>query len=213
MYTTLYHSHKIAIWLFLLLFIIKLVLLLTNSSRLEGFSKRFRVAEMIIDSIFLLTGIALLFQSAQIRPLFIIKITAVVVSIPLAFIGFKRKNKMLAVIAFFLLVGAYGMAEVNRVVIVKRSKINTEVLTNASDPAYNMEIHGKALFEVQCFLCHGIDGKQRLSGAKDLTITEMTEKEIEAIMRKGKNTMPAWDDSFTDHEIRAIANYVLTLKE
>lgn len=52
------------------------------------------------------------------------------------------------------------------------------------------ETSGKRLFEKNCTACHGCDGKAGLSGAKDLSVSNLTEKEVLEIVRNGKNGMP-----------------------
>lgn len=47
------------------------------------------------------------------------------------------------------------------------------------------EVTGKELYEMNCALCHGTDGKLGLSGAKDLTQSVLTQKEKKAVIING----------------------------
>ena len=97
MFTGLLHSHRLFVILFLLHYVIKLVLLLTNrKEQLAAYTQKTRVPEMIISVGFLLTGMGMLLKGAQFTNLILLKVVAVFVSIPVAVIGFKRANKGLA---------------------------------------------------------------------------------------------------------------------
>ncbi|MES2395188.1 MAG: SirB2 family protein, partial [Bacteroidota bacterium] len=97
METGIRHTHLLSVILFLLIYLIKTVLLLSNKNEgLAKFTKVVKVPEMIVSTLFLVTGIYLLTQIPEIKTLLIIKIVAVLISIPLAIIGFKKKNKVLA---------------------------------------------------------------------------------------------------------------------
>ena len=54
------------------------------------------------------------------------------------------------------------------------------------------EISGKELFQKQCTICHGKDGKLCLSGAPDLSVTKMDSVQISEIIINGQNGMPAF---------------------
>ena len=69
------HTHLLTVILFLLIYLIKTFLLLTNKNEnLEKFTKVVKVPEMIISTLFLGTGIYLLTQIPEIKSLLIIKI-------------------------------------------------------------------------------------------------------------------------------------------
>lgn len=94
METGIRHTHILSVILFLAIYLIKTVLLLMNKNEaLAKFTKVVKVPEMIISTLFLATGVYMLTQVPEIKSLLIIKIVAVVASIPLAIIGFKNKTK------------------------------------------------------------------------------------------------------------------------
>jgi mono/diheme cytochrome c family protein len=52
------------------------------------------------------------------------------------------------------------------------------------------QLSGKELFGLHCSSCHGMDGKLGNSGAKDLTLSQMTDEEILLIIHEGRKAMP-----------------------
>lgn len=57
-------------------------------------------------------------------------------------------------------------------------------------PPETPEEKGASLFIMHCASCHGEDGKLGASGAKDLTMSKLSDQEIENIINEGKNAMP-----------------------
>ena len=70
---------------------------------------------------------------------------------------------------------------------------------------------GRSLFNLNCALCHGRDGKLGLNGAKDLTISTLTKTEMIAMVRQGKGAMMPYKDVLTAKEIDAVVDHVRTL--
>ncbi|MCU0359094.1 MAG: cytochrome c [Bacteroidia bacterium] len=197
----LLHTHYLVVTLFLLIYVIKTILLISDKKELlETFSKKFKVPEMVISVLFLLTGIYLSTQlpfGGKYDYLFWIKIVMVAVAIPLAILGFKKHNKILAALSLLLITGTYGVAEVyhKRKGIPKESN---EMITDA-----------KALYENNCSSCHGTDGKLGIAGSKDLTKTQMDVAGINQIITQGKGMMPA-ASQLSPEQAQAVAEYVNT---
>ena len=76
--------HGISVMLFLLTYVIKTILLFTSKGMLEKYSKVTKVPEMIISTLFLVTGIWLFVILGGIKTMQIIKLVLVFLSIPLA---------------------------------------------------------------------------------------------------------------------------------
>ena len=70
-----------------------------------------------------------------------------------------------------------------------------------------------SLFTMRCASCHGDDGKLGASGAKDLSISKLTDAEITSIIYNGKNGMPAFGDSFTKEQLDALVPIVKSLRK
>ncbi|MBX3163696.1 MAG: c-type cytochrome [Bacteroidetes bacterium] len=202
MNTGLLHTHYLVVILFFLIYVIKTILLLSDKTDLlAAFTKKTKVAEMIISALFLITGVYLTTQlpfGGEYDYLFFIKIAMVFASIPVAIIGFKKQNKILAALSLLLITGAFGLAEVYH----KRKGIAKESSKNAVAATTD----GKTLYEMNCKLCHGSDGKLGASGSKDLSMTEFDNEGIKKIILRGKGLMPA--SAVNEEQATAIAEYV-----
>src|ERR1044072_7359060 len=97
MYKAFLHTHWLVVTLFFLIYVIKTVLLLSNrQDLLQKFTNVSKVPEMIVSALFLITGIYLMTQLPVIKPAMWVKIGLVLASIPVAVVGFKKGNKILA---------------------------------------------------------------------------------------------------------------------
>ncbi|MBK8968176.1 MAG: cytochrome c [Saprospiraceae bacterium] len=74
-------------------------------------------------------------------------------------------------------------------------------------------IDGAAVFRLYCVTCHGADGKLGLNGAGDLTKSALTLEERVTQISKGKNMMTAFEEILSPEEIRAVAEFTLSLKK
>ena len=190
------HSHTLFVVLFTLIYLIKTILLLSDKDELlEKFKKKTRVVEMIVSFGFLATGIFLMIQVPEINKFMIIKLGLVFLSIPLAVIGFKKKNKILATLSFFFIVVSFSLAYKS-----KAAKAGEKIIA----------INGKQIFTEKCALCHGGDGKLGVSGAKDLSVTQLAHAGIVDIVTNGKNTMAAYKGALTAEQIEEVASYIET---
>lgn len=203
METGIRHTHLLSVVLFLLIYLIKTFLLLTNKNEaLENFTKKVKVPEMIISTLFLGSGIYLLTQIPEIKTLLIIKIIIVLASIPIAIIGFKKKNKALAVISLLMIITAYGLAEMS-----KKQK------TKAMETISAANVNGKELYDISCTPCHGMDGKMGLMGAPDLSVSIIDMEARIQVIKNGKGAMTPFSGSLNDEQINAVAEYIETLRK
>ena len=150
---------------------------------------------MIVSFGFLGTGIFLLTQLPVINTLMIVKLVLVFLSIPLAVIGFKKKNKVLATLSFFFIVVSFSLAYK-----AKDAKAGAKIIA----------ISGKEIFNEKCTLCHGGDGKLGMSGAKDLSVTPLNHTDIVTVITEGKNTMASYKATLSHEQIEAVASYIET---
>jgi cytochrome c553 len=196
MATGMLHTHYLMVVLFTLIYLIKTILLLSDRDELlEKFKKKTQISEMIISFGFLATGIFLMTQLPAINMYHIIKISLVFLSIPLAVVGFKTKNKVLASLSFFLIVASFSLAYK-----AKEAKAGKK----------SMAMTGKEIFEEKCSLCHGNDGKLGLSGAKDLSLTALNHEGIVGIITNGKNAMTSYKSTLSVEQIEAVSSYIET---
>ncbi|MFZ7113751.1 MAG: c-type cytochrome [Bacteroidota bacterium] len=199
--------HGISVMLFLLTYVIKTILLFTSKDMLAKYSKGTKVPEMIISTLFLVTGIWLFVIVGGIKTLYIIKLVFVFLSIPIAVAAFKKQNKGLALLSLILIVGAYGMAEAGK----NKPFIPAKVALKGTATEENSA--GAKLYFENCAFCHGADGKKLYRGAKDLTISPFAYDDIVQMVREGsKGKMPGYTVTLTDDEIAAVSKFVANLK-
>ena len=222
MFNTLFQTHKIVVLLFLIIYLVKTILLLADKHEaLARFKKITKVPEMIVSFLFLATGIYLVTQIPEVKSLLIIKLVAVALSIPIAVIGFKRNNKILASLSLILIIAAYGLAEMSK---KQASSRHTEEVPIVVSPAtdstkgagevtsdYNPE-QGKKLYVNNCSRCHGADGKAQIAGAADLSKSMIDQWAAKDIVSEGKNSMPGFIEHMSTAEITSMVNYIQSFK-
>ena len=195
MYKGILHTHYLVVTLFLLLYVVKTILLLSDKKELLArFTKATRIGEMVVSVLFLITGIYLMTQMPAVPALIWIKLVLVFASIPLAIVGFKRSNKILATLSLVMIIASFGLAEASH-----NKKLK------ADNTGISMD-DGKALYENTCATCHGADGRLGLSGAKDLSATLLDPEGIKTVILHGKGMMPA--AQVNEQQADAIAAYV-----
>lgn len=203
METAIRHTHLLSVILFLLIYLIKTILLLANKEEgLAKLTKIVKIPEMIISTLFLATGVYMLTQIPEIKSLMIIKIIVVLASIPLAVIGFKKKNKALASISLLMIIAAYGLAEMSK----KQKSKSMETITEST-------INGQELYTASCARCHGDDGKLGLLGAPDLSASTMDLATRIEVIKNGKGAMTPFNGVLTEEQIKAVAEYSEGLKK
>jgi cytochrome c553 len=191
--------HRIVVSLFLLLYLIKTLLLVINKhEQLKSFTKLVKIPEMIISALFLITGIWLS-ALVGVNTMMVIKIIFVLASIPIAVIGFKKGNKVLALTSLLLIILSYGLGE-----MAKKKRMKTVVVSTSTDT--------KQLFEQACSSCHGSDGKLMMGGASDLSVSKLSRDSIIAVITNGRNNMMPYKASYSPEQISELATYVETLK-
>jgi len=212
-YVALTHTHRLVVTLFLLLYIIKAALLILNRKEaLEKVTKVTRIPEMVISTLFLVTGVWLLFEIAEINVMHIVKIGMVLASIPVAVIGFRKGNKILAALSVLLLLGVYGIAEANKIG-VNDEPIAANIITETQAEGYDQLTHGEALYTRNCVVCHGPEGNLQLSGAKNLQVSQLSDEEMKTLIVNGKNGMPAYGKLYKEEETSAVIAYVKVLRK
>lgn len=204
MYTGLKHLHLLLIALFVISMLIKTILLFVNEEKFDSYRKKTKVVEMVITMLFLVTGIIMItMRGFGLHFMFHIKLTMIFIAIPLAIVGFKKKNKALAFLATSLFIMTYGVAEMS----AKKMK-EVHVDLPATDVNY-----GQELYKGNCTTCHGDKGASQLNGATDLSQADLSVFAISETIKNGSASkkMAAFK-TLDSLEVNAIANYVLTLK-
>lgn len=203
MYTGLKHLHVLLVVLFTASVLIKAILVLVNSDKFEVYRKKTKVPEMIVTMLFLVTGIIMfVMRGGGFHYYFHIKITMIVIAIPLAIIGLKKKNKALSLVSASLFIITIGLAF--------RSGNNVKV--KHVDLAATDVNYGKALYEANCTTCHGNAGAAQVGQAADLSKSELSATEINNVIVDGVGKMVGFGSNLDSTEVNAISAYVLTLK-
>ena len=214
MFKGMLHLHITSVMVFLIIYLIKTILLLANANEtLEKFKAKTKVLEMIVSTAFLGTGIYMLFNIPEIKPLLVIKIGIVFASIPIAIIAYKKNNKALAVLSLVMIIASYGLAEMSK----KQSNATVpslpgDAVNNLTDEEF-AEKFGKDLYIIECNKCHGTDGKLGISGAKDLSTSILSSEEAIEIITNGTGAMPIYKDIYNDRQIKAVATYIQSFKK
>jgi len=71
---------------------------------------------------------------------------------------------------------------------------------------------GKALFEKNCKLCHGTDGKKMMGGAPDLSISALSREENIQVILNGRGTMPPFAHALSAEDAGAVADYIARMR-
>jgi len=204
--------HLVSVMSFVLVYLVKLVLLFTNTARLDAFSKKIRVPEMIISTVFLGTGIWLFALVGAIKTMQILKLALVLISIPVAVAGYKNHNKGMALLSFLLLVSAYGISEAAR----SKPYMPSHVEISGDIAVVNTE--GLRGYLENCAMCHGQDGDKAYRGAAWLSTSVMDAGAAATVISTGvkkgsRGTMPGFAKTLNENQIRAIAAYIQGLKK
>ena len=107
------HIHILCVVIFLISYFIKTGMLLSGKNQaLEGFRKKTLIPENIFAVLFLITGVYMLAQLGfkQLGGMFHLKLTLVILAIPLGIVGFKKSNKLLATLSTLMFVTVFFLA-------------------------------------------------------------------------------------------------------
>jgi len=223
MITGILHTHKLVVFIFLIFLVIKTVLLLLNKNeKLDKLREKTKVLEMILGTLILLTGGALIYFLKNTETYIIVKLIIVLVCTPLAIVGLKKKKKVLAVLAVLGFTYALLIAfkknltlQTEKIVVEKpvadsSAHQSEEIIQENADNGLS---NAKAIFEQECARCHGADGKQGLAGAKDLTVSQLTDAQKKEMILKGKGVMSGYEGRLSEQEVDNLVLYVNTLKK
>lgn len=112
-YSTLIEAHKGIVYLFLISIFVKAILAFVNQDLFDKVRQKTKVVEMILGTLLIVTGGLLIFSVPEMmkQGWLHVKLTIVIIGIPLAIIGLKRNKKILIIISLLLFVYAYLVAK------------------------------------------------------------------------------------------------------
>lgn len=85
--------------------------------------------------------------------------------------------------------------------------------SNAAAPPPADAPDGEKIYKQNCIACHGLYGDMGASGAFNLQTSELTLEERINVITNGRNTMAAWGSIMNEAQIKAVAEYTMTLKK
>lgn len=110
----LQNLHILLVSMFTIHYLIKGALLLGASPSLDSYRKKTVVPEMVIATLFIITGVWMLLMLGgawmKANGWFHLKLTLILLSIPVGMIGYKRGNKILALAASLVYVFVFWLA-------------------------------------------------------------------------------------------------------
>lgn len=77
----------------------------------------------------------------------------------------------------------------------------------------NGQPDGKALYEQNCSICHGDDGKLGAAGASDLSTSRISLEERITIITNGKGQMAPFKDLLDEEQRKAVAVYIESFRK
>ena len=77
----------------------------------------------------------------------------------------------------------------------------------------NGKAEGAEVYKKHCRLCHGVDGTLGLSGAADLSHSALSPEDTRRVIESGRRTMQAFGGVLSEEEIRAVTDYVISLRK
>lgn len=196
--------HKLSVWIFLVFFLIKVVLMVAGQKALlDNIRAKTKVLDMILGTLVLVTGLWWAITTKNFDLYIILKLVLVLAAIPLGIVGFKKDKKVLVILSLLALLGAYGLAE------AKKPKFAKPEITAAKG---SIEA-GKQIYLNSCQRCHGPNGNDGIGAAKDLTASMLSHEEKVTIISEGKGMMQKFKKELSKEEIESVANYVESLKK
>jgi uncharacterized membrane protein SirB2 len=190
------HLHVTVDILFLIWYGLKVFLLLTNVNRLQDLRDKYKWVDMVLGALILITGGYLLYKAGHPETWLMVKVGMVLVLIPLGIIALRRLNKVLAVGVFVGFLYIYGVSE-TRSLTFSKPKVESAV----------------AMYTQNCVRCHGDNGAAMKYGALNLQTSVLAKDQVKYTIVNGRGSMPKLEGDYSEAQIDALADYVISLRK
>ena len=210
------HLHVTVVLLFILLYTIKVYLLLANKPEaLDKLRGKTKIVDAVLGSLIIITGAYLTFIAPAIETYLIVKIVLVIASIPVGIIAMKKLNKPMAIAALLIYVYVFAVAKTKSLSFKKEAFVApVSVVTTDSVQTETRSIkEGEVIYTSLCVVCHGPDGKLMLNGAKDLSVSKLSDDEIVTMVKNGKGLMTPFKDQLDEKQLQSVMLYVKSLRK
>jgi cytochrome c6 len=99
--------------------------------------------------------------------------------------------------------------------------LSTAAILCLFSAAAHAQNKGATLFESNCQMCHGADGKGatptgqalKVANLRSPEIVKMSDAELANVISKGKKAMPAFGSRLTPPQIESLLSYIRTLQK
>lgn len=155
MYTGLKHAHLLIISLFLINFLVKTIMLLSNHPKFTEFRNKTKLVEIILGTLVLVSGITLLVYTEGYKLMWLnVKMLLVFAAIPLGIVGMKKSNKALALLSLSIFLYVFALAWTKSFTlsaVEETSSVQEQIVENGS-----LRTDGLVLVQVsECAQFHG----------------------------------------------------------
>lgn len=218
-YTAFLHTHETLVGLYVIFFIVKLIMLFQNDpEKLIRFRKKTKMVEMILPTLFLITGIYLAANSPYAtQNWFIVKMVLIVLAIVLGIITFKKNSKILGVLTLLIFIFLFPLSyRKSRMIPENRTAVLAEgEKFKPGSAGYDQMEHGKYLYTkaLGCAGCHGENGTLGNAGAFDLSKSTLPDDEVMNVIKNGRKLMPAYGSQVDEFQLKALTAYVKSLRK
>jgi mono/diheme cytochrome c family protein len=208
--TGILHSHVLLVVLYIVLFTVKVILLLTNQKNLlVTFNGKTRILHIILASLMLLTGIILAYRSpVGLADFSIAKYILILLGVVLGVISVKKLNKALALTALFAFAYALGIAKTDSILLQgEESRVREALQSFPGNLEEQKAERGKAIYEQACLHCHGEKGDAQFRKAFNLATSLSSDNVKAAAIKYGRNAMPKYE-YLSDSQIQDVIAYI-----
>lgn len=211
------HTHTLTVVLYVALFAVKALLILTGQRNLlTTFNGKTRILHIFLATALLGTGGYLLSRAPEGTSAYnIVKIVFLVLTMGVAFVAVKRFKASFAVLALsgfvyiFLLAKTRDIFLRNEETRLKATLQSFETVSPRPDVAL---ARGKTIYEAACNRCHGADGRAGYRKAFDLQTSRLSDAAVLSTIAAGRNTMPAYS-YLSKQELDDLLAYVKSLRK